>query len=361
MKIERISSRQLTWLIISVNLSASMILGPSVIIFYAKQSAWLSSLLAAVLAAAGALLSLHLIRCFPGQTVAQFAQKLLGPWFGKPIGFYYSLVSFYMVGVCLRLISQLVKMTLMPETPLWPFILGLTLLVVYSAWLGLEAIARANDLILPFSLVGLVFMLLLAAPEGRPYWGLPVWQLNLPGIVMGTFTPLACFGEVFLILLIAPALNKPTELRTAVVRGILTAGLILAAITQFVLFMMGSYRASAYFVPVMRIAEELSILDIFERFEPLVLAGWLMINSVKMSLLTYAGARSLTETLNRQNYRPVALAALLVLPLLAFLPRNLAENLSIYVETVAFKILIPIAFLILPGIMLIIAKVKKHA
>ena len=357
---ERISSRQLTWLIISVNLSSSLVLGPSTIIFYAQHNAWLAVVLATLLVALGALINILLLKCFPGQTVVQFAQSLLGLWFGKLVGLCYALVSLYMVGICLRMITQLVKMTLMPETPLGVFVLGLTLLVVYSAWLGLEAIARANDVILPVSMLALFFLFLLALPQGRLYWGMPVFQVNLGELYKGMNVPFACFAEVFFILIIAPVLNKPAELKTSVLKGILVAGLILTMVVQIVLFLMGSYRASAYFVPLLRIAEELNILDIFERFEPLVLAGWLMINSVKMSLLTYSFALSLTQVINGSNYRRLLFITIFALPLLAYLPKNLAEVLRIYVEIVAFRILIPIVFLVLPGFLLILAKVKKH-
>lgn len=358
--IERISSRQFTWLIVTVLISTSTILIPGIIIFNAKQNACLALLSATVVVSAGLMLNLSLAKRFPGQGIFQYAHIILGPWLGKLVGLFYGLTSLYMAAICLSLFAQFIKISILQETPLWPLVLGLTLLTVYSAWLGIEPIARANDLTLPLTLVLLLFPFLLVLADGEAYRALPAFQLNYNEIIRGTFPGTACLAEVFFILILAAAINKPKELQSASLKGLLFAGVIMIVVTQTILFVMGSYRASLYLFPLLRIANELIIMDVFERFETLSLAVWLLLNNIKMSVFTYCYAICTAEAFGRKTYQSVLLPVLIALPLLALAPKNYAEVTQVWLELVTFKILIPMAFLILPGLLLIIAKVKNH-
>lgn len=176
---EKISSRQFTWLIIAVEISTPTMMMPAEVILYAKQSAWLAILLGTLAAVAGVLLNLALVQQFPGQTVAQYAQTLLGSWLGRCIGVFYGLICLLITGLALRAFAQIFVIAAMQETPLWVFVLGMTLLTVYTAWQGIEPAARANDIILPFSLLGLFLILLLALRQGELNRALPVLQIDL--------------------------------------------------------------------------------------------------------------------------------------------------------------------------------------
>lgn len=360
MIIERISSRQFTWLIVSVLVSTSTILIPGIIIFNAKQNAWLALLSATAVVTAGIMLNLSLAKRFPGQAIFQYAQIILGPWLGKLVGLFYGLTCLYMAAIYLSVFTQFIKITILQETPLWALALGLSLLAVYSAWLGIEPIARANDLVFPFSILVIVILLLLSIPEGEIYRALPVYQLNYSEILKGVFPGTACLAEVFFIFILAPAINKPEELKSASLKGILLAGVFMTVVTQTILFELGIYRASVYLFPLHRIAGELKIMDVFEHFGAVVLSAWLLINSIKIGVFTYCYAICTAEAVGRKNYRTVLLPALIAIPLIALAPKNFAETTLVWLDLVTFKILMPTAFFILPGLLLIIAKVKKY-
>jgi spore germination protein KB len=358
--IERISSRQFTWLIVSVLVSTSTILIPGIIIFNTKQNAWLALLLATAAGTAGIMLNLSLAKRFPGQAIFQYAQIILGPWLGKLVGLFYGLTCLYMAAIYLSFFTQFIKLTILQETPLWPLALGLSLLAVYSAWLGIEPIARANDLFFPFFFLVLVTLIVLAIPEGEIYRALPVYQFNYSEILKGVFPGTAYLAEVFFIFILAPAINKPEELKSASLKGILLAGVFMTVVTQTIVFELGIYRASVYLFPLHRIAGELKIMEVFEHFGAFVLSAWLLINSIKLGVFTYCYAICTAEAVGRKNYRPVLLPALIAIPLIALTPKNFAETSQVWLELVTFKILMPTAFFILPGFLLIIAKVKKY-
>lgn len=362
MPIEKISSRQFLWLIITVCIASSSIIIPMMILFYAKQNSLWALILATGAVLAGVMLNLSLVQKFPGQTVAQYAQVLLGKWAGKLVGLFYTLTFLYLVGMCMNILTRLFQIAVMPETPLWPFVAGMTLLSVYSAWLGLEPIARANDLVLPASLLLLLIILLLALPEGKLYQVMPTLQIDMAAVLRGSYPMFVCLGEVFCILTMAPALTQPGALKSATVKGLLISSLFITLITETLVGVLGVFRASAYLFPLMRISEELVVLDLFERFEPLALSGWTIMNAVKMSLFTYLYALTAAHTMNKKSYRPFLLFALILIPFLAHTPKNMANAMQFWLNLVTFQYLLPTAFLLVPAVLLLLAKVKhRHA
>ena len=360
MRIERISSRQFTWLLISVITSTSTVVITGTIIFSAQQNAWLSVLLGTLLGIGGLMLNLSLVKRFPRQTVAQFAQTLLGTWLGKVVGLFYGLISLFLAALCIRVVTEIIHMSILQSTPMWPLVFGFSLATVYGVWLGIEPISRANDLLLPPSLLAAIILFVLAFPDGKLYRALPVLQFDFAGILTAAIPPIGCIGEAYIILLLAPILNKPEELKSASLKGILLSGLILVLTSQGILFLLGVYRASAYLFPVLRIAGELHFLDVFERLEPIVLTLWFLINCIKMGVLTYCFTVSTSQSLGLKNHLPVLLTALIVIPLISRIPKNLAVLLTTWIDLVGFKMIIPTAFFVLPGILLLIAKVKKQ-
>jgi len=359
MIVEKISSRQLTWLTFTIAISTSSLFLPGMVIFHARQNAWVSIILAAASATAGTMLNVALAQRFPGQSIAQYAQILLGPWLGKAIGLVYALAFLYLDVACLNFIAQLIQIALMPDTPLLAFLTGLGLLAVYSAWLGIEPIARANEIVLPPNVLMAGLILLLALPQAKLYRGLPVTQFNWAAIAQGMFPPAACLGEVFFVLMLAPALNKPGELKAATLKGLLFAGLFFLVITQSFLFILGAFRAAVYLFPALRIFEEILILDIFEKFEPIVLIMWMLLITIKADAFTYLYALAAAHTFNRPTHTGFLLPALPAIPLLALVPQNLAEVWQFWLGTLTFRYVIPLVFLVLPALLFLIAKVKK--
>jgi len=360
MRIEQISSRQLTWLIITVNIATSTVVVPGMVIFSAQQNAWLSYLIAILLSICGLMINLSLMKRFPRQTVAQFAQTLLGPWLGKFVGIFYGLVFLSVAAICIRLITGLILTTTLQETPLWPLVLGFTIAIIYGAWLGIEPISRVNDLVLPLSTGFAVILFLFALPDGKLYQALPVLQFDFKGILTSVIPSTSCLGEVFFILMVSPAINKPEELKSASLKGLLISWGILTLTTQGIIFLLGIYRASTYLFPLMRVSAELHILDFLERLEPLVLTVWLLVNGVKICVFTYCFLVSTTQSLGLKNYSPALIIAAIVLPIVSLIPKNFAELMTIWIGLVAFKIIIPTAFFLIPGLLLIIAKVKRQ-
>jgi spore germination protein KB len=359
MRTEQISSRQFTWLIIAVITSTSTVVVPGIIIFSARQNAWLSVLLGTLLGLVGLMINLSLVKRFPRQTVAQFSQTLLGPWLGKVVGLFYGLISLFLAALWIRVVTEIIRLSIL-QTPMWALVLGFSLATVYGAWLGIEPISRANDLLFPTILLAAIILFLLALPDGKLYRALPVLQFDFAGILTATIPPIGCIGEAYIILILAPTLNKQEELKSASIKGILLSGLILALTSQGILFLLGVYRASVYLFPALNVADEIHYLDVFERMMPLAMTLWFLINSIKMGVLTYCFTVSTGQSLGLKKYWPTLLTALVVFCMGSLFPENLARLLTIWIDLIAFKLIIPTAFFVIPALLLLIAKVKKQ-
>lgn len=64
---------------------------PSIAATYAKQDAWLTEIIATILGIIVILLVTELGRRFPGKTIIEYLQTILGIWIGKAVGFLFYL------------------------------------------------------------------------------------------------------------------------------------------------------------------------------------------------------------------------------------------------------------------------------
>ncbi|HZW83172.1 MAG TPA: endospore germination permease [Candidatus Deferrimicrobium sp.] len=352
----KISSRQLTWLIIGMALSTPTLTMPRVLIFYCKQNAWLPLLLAISGVVTGVLLCTTLAKKFPGQTIAQYSQILLGKWGGRTVGLFYGLGCLLISALSARSYAQLFQIAIMPETPLWAFVISLTLVCVYMAWQGVEPITRTNDIFVPITLISLLLILLPAFPQGKLYYALPNAGFNFEHTISAAIIPFGYLSEIASILFLAPILNKQEELKASCLKGLFAAGALLLIITQLVLFVMGTYRASSYIFPLLNIAEEFYVLNVFEKFEPLLLAAWLTLICMKSSLFIYLFAVSTSQATSPKVYRYLILAALVAVPAIALASPNLAVHKELV--TLFFKTLSPISLIVIPMFLLLITKIR---
>nr|WP_319800740.1 GerAB/ArcD/ProY family transporter [Brevibacillus borstelensis] len=81
----KINIRQLTVLVIAFTMGTSFLLGPSPLALEAKQNAWIAAIIGIVIDLVLIVMYVALGNLFPGMTLAQYSEKILGKWPGKLI------------------------------------------------------------------------------------------------------------------------------------------------------------------------------------------------------------------------------------------------------------------------------------
>lgn len=179
--------------------------------------------------------------------------------------------------------------------------------------MGIEVIARHNEMIFPVFILSLSILILLVSKDINPVNFKPVMEKGIVPVLKGAMTPAVWRGELYIILWLYPYLNQKKEVYQSVFGMILLAGLITTLVVATTVGVFGDLYTARLAYPVNTLARYISVADILERLELFIVIMWVAGVIVKLGIFFHTASIAAATTLNLTNYRklviPVALAA----------------------------------------------------
>jgi len=339
---ERISERQAVFFLVSTVLATAVLFVPSIVTAAAGRDGWLSVLPAVLCGGGVGWLAARLARRFPGETVIQFAPRLLGTVAGKLVGFCFVFYFFWATYVILAEFHALLGAAYLARTPPVVHIGLLLLLAVCLVRSGLKVYARVNDLVLPVLAGAVLIVIISVVKDIRPDVFLPVLENGLRPVILGAVTPAGWLAETgAAVLMIAPYIAGG---RRYADRIVLTATAALAALLFLVLAVavgnFGNERAASLLFPTFNLVRSVQFdtLPIFNRQDPVFMVTWIAGMLVKVGAFFYLGLLALAQWLGLAGYRPLVLPAAVLIaaltmqgfPDVAVLSRYSAETVPLF-------------------------------
>jgi len=355
----KISSNQVSWMIISFLLGSSILLIPSAVASSARQDAWLSLIL--TIAAGQAVIYNYatLSMMFPGRTFVQYSREILGKYPGMLAGLTITWFSLHLGSLVVRNFGDLLSATVLPHTPMVVTDSIIIILVIMGTRMGVEVLARVNKLIIPFIVLLILLILVLGIPEMEFKRLLPVMESGIKPVIKGSLVVIGFpYAETVLFTMIIPFLNTPGKARKALVTGGLAGGALLFFIVIWTLLVLGPASTARFWFPVLEAVRVIDIFNIIQRIESIIIIAWIFLGFLKISVCFYSFVLGLAQLFNLKDYRPLVLPAGV---LMLALSQLVYEN---YVEEAYFasKIWFPYAMvpgLILPLTMLAVAVIRE--
>ncbi|WP_066636681.1 GerAB/ArcD/ProY family transporter [Desulfolucanica intricata] len=321
----KIDGRQAVYLNITMILATAILVIPAITAQHAKQDAWLSSLLAVTLVLPIAWLTVKLSSFFPGKTLIEIFEEILGRWPGKFLGLVY---LFWLVHICsymFREYGDFLEGIFFPQTPLIVFLIITAVIACYTIKQGLEVLARVNQLFLPLVISSLILIVLLATPEMNFNRLLPLLEAEPVNLLKGSLVPLAWFGEITTFAMIIPFLNKPGEAHRIAFISILVVGLIFTFVVMSGVAAFGPGVADMTY-PILNVTRVINIANFLERLEPLTIIVWVTGGFVKITFFYYVIVLGFAQWLKLSDYRPLAMpVGVILVSLSIIIGDNLVE------------------------------------
>ena len=171
----RISSVQLFLLLVITEAATAFLYAPSSVIQMVGRDSWLTPLIATISGLVVALVCIALAKKFPQQVFAEYLPQILGKIPGKLLAGIYTAVFIHLTSVILNQSSSFVHVAFLRETPLVALEILIGLASLYGAYLGIEVIARQNELVWPVWVLSILIIILLVAgginPDNFSYFG----------------------------------------------------------------------------------------------------------------------------------------------------------------------------------------------
>lgn len=271
----------------------------------AAQDAWASSLVAwvgsmAIAAAIGALGTR-----FPGLTLVEYAQQLIGSVPAKVLSFIYLWAFLWVAAVDLRIYSEVLVTAFFPETPLVVLAAAMAFVSSYAAYAGIEVIGRNSDFIFPVFTAAIIASLIVAAPHVRLSRLQPVLARGIKPVLIGSITPMAITLQVPVITIIGPSVLRPTRVIQTVIWALAGSHLILLAASLVTVGVLGAEPAARSVFPFFRMIRAVRASEFLERFEALVVLPWGLGMFVGLCTSLYCLAKGVSEVFGLTDYRPL--------------------------------------------------------
>ncbi len=282
----------------------------------AGRDAWIAALASLPLALASTLLVLALASRYPGEPLLRYLPRVAGRLAGASLGG--MVVAFLLFNTILsvRDFAELFIIHVLPDTPPLALILPMVVLGVAVIYLGIEPLARMGELLLPLVVFLLVAGLVLVAPEMQPSHLLPALADGYRPVLRGVLTHWPFWGEVFLWLILFPAVKDLASARRGLLLGTLVAGIFLTAISAGVIMTFSANEAMRFNYPVFALTRLISVGRFLERVDVLYLSIWFAVNFTRVALLFLALSLSLRDWLHLGDASSLALPlGALVIPL----------------------------------------------
>ncbi|MDR3588135.1 MAG: GerAB/ArcD/ProY family transporter [Negativicutes bacterium] len=288
---------------------------------------WLSVIVAGLSTMAMLFLLIYVFERIPGDLF--FVATSL---FGKPgaylISMFYIIMFLSMATLWIR---QFADNTLITAMPLLDFSIAVGWYALGAAFLlffGIEAIARANYVILPFGIGGTILVLALLSPLWKFNYLLP-WQgtgmasaLIKGGVLVGSN------AGALLLAVIAKSFQSPRVLKAAAVFGL--GGSVLVKTISILIFTMvyGTAVAMERALPFFEMSRLVSLNRYIQRIESIFVILWVITGILGIAISIYMSLYLMTRLVNLPTMKPLIPVVTLLLAHVAMIPSDVSSVLA---------------------------------
>ena len=244
--------------------------------------------------------------------------------FGRTIAWlaavFYAVIFVLDATLLLRQFAENTLLTALPYADFQFVIIWYTLFVVILVYFGIEGIARAAYLMLPWIISGIFLVLVLAAPFYDMYNLLP-WQGEGVGVALQRSLLLAGLniGGVLLPIL-APQFQTVKTQKIAFVFGVGGSAVVRTMMIICFILAFGVIEAGEKTLPFFELSRLVYLSRYIQRIEALFIIIWVIVGILSIAINIYMALYLITKPLKLPSLRPLVPVMAMIVVNLAILP-----------------------------------------
>lgn len=312
---EKISTRQAVILFLLAVFSPSIRLFPTYSSEIAQTAGWLSPLFAVVPFLILPLLHQSFFKKNSGKNLADIYYEVLGKFLGRVVLFFYLFWLCVLLGLYVRYFAERFLSTIHPDTPMSFFTIAILGVAFVVARGGLVVFTRLTEVFfLGFmALFSITFML--ALPDLKFLHLYPVTYYDILPLMKSTYPILGIWGYFTFMMFFADRMNDKENIKRFGLQSAVFLVITCLSILIITIGTLGYNIAGRVSLPYFIAMKNISVMDTLERIESIVLAFWIIVDFVIITLfvlLVAAVIKSLFSLNGTKNFiSPVVLVAYL--------------------------------------------------
>ncbi|QSZ26795.1 endospore germination permease [Aceticella autotrophica] len=314
---KKISIKQLIYIIVTIVITTESVFLPSFVASYAKEDSWISVIISTIFSALIFIIYYNLAMMFKDQNFFEYIEKIVGKFMGKIISILFILFFLNVIFVVTRQLIEIMGNAFMPKTPSLVFLVVTLIPVMYAVSKDFSSIVKVNEILLPYGLFALIFIVALSLPNIKIDNFMPILAKGILPPIIGSFPITSWVLESVILLAIFPQIEQKEK----ALKGGLLSILIIGFISFLGLIAIGIFSAEVTTnmqFPLLEVTRNIRTGIYTQRFDSLIMSIWIAGIYIKITVFTYLFLKGLTEILkcNDQKFALIPMGIFLsILPI----------------------------------------------
>nr|WP_302058502.1 endospore germination permease [Paenibacillus sp. MZ03-122A] len=300
---------------------------------YMQRDTWIIQLVAMILGMVLFRMYCYTAETFPGKPLTTYASELVGHTCGTVMGVLYILFFLFLTGGNLRDETELIRISVLEQTPNLVVAFLMVLCVMYVLWLGFEVLARTGQIML-IAVVTVIFVgnvLLILSDSIHLHELTPVMEHGFKSVLHSAIREHLAFpyAEMICFMMFVPHLEKTSQMARTGYAGIIVGGFVLAESAILNVAVMGTDIAQRSIFPLLSTFGNVQFSEYLQRLDVIVLMTMIVGDFFKIALFFYAAVLGISDIFNLPYRKTLLFVGIIVLLWSQVQTPSMIEHLSL--------------------------------
>ncbi|MGE5380372.1 MAG: GerAB/ArcD/ProY family transporter [Methylocystaceae bacterium] len=258
---------------------------------------WISSIISVISTMLLILILINVSRQYPGKTIIEYGQNLLGVVFSKLLGLL--LFVYFFISATNAAVMYIHHLTdfLLPETPFLVVTVLHVAVICYFVWQGPEVIGRVSMLAFVLGLFFYILVFLAVLPEINTSRITPLFDSGVAPVIKTSFDIDTYIGFIpITIAMILPLVRDQKKCLRSAASGLAIGGALFVFYFISELMVMGPQVVALMRISSMDFVRSIQITQYLHRFEAFMVGLWYWSILTQAGILTYCAQESISQT-----------------------------------------------------------------
>lgn len=315
-------------LILTIVVAHSVLSMPTNILSSYKSASILNVIYISIIAIGIAYLIYKLLKNFPSMDIIDISELVGGKFFKNIVGIVFIIYFILSASLMLRNFCESIQILYFPMTNI-TFIMALIIIAICIAnRLDFTATVKANVIILPIALLGILFLFFTNINKFVPERIFPILGESAYNTFVLGVTNIASFGGIAYIYFLPPLLKESTKFKKITLISVAATAIYLVFTIATLLFIFTFFTNVSEISPLYTATRYIEFGSFFQRLESVFLLIWILVFACYLSIVCKFSISIFQKITGITNKKPlIDIFGLLILSI-ALIPKNIAISQS---------------------------------
>ena len=289
--------------------------------------------------------------------IFMICQQLIGKIGAWVVLLTYSVMFLSNASLILRLYSEYTLLTALPQVEFQLVIIWYAVSAGILCYLGIETLTRTSSIVMPFSMTGIILILLVLLPFYIVY-NLTPWQGN--GIMQAVHSGITGAGYnvgVLSLIFLAPAFQNARTIKKAAIYALSYSAILRISFILVYTMVFGTTVGAEKTMPLFELARLVYLNQYIQRIEALFIIVWVIIGLLAVAGSLYIGLYLIAVLLKLPTLRPIVPLGTILIANMAMMPPDIGYALQVDQQLI---VLFDVGIYLFPTLLFVMTWWKKR-